>query len=92
VQDGAVVEDCHLEGGPLTHRCIRNVFLRFLFTVLFYVFTARSELRKVLFLALSVTFFAFLFVYEISRELRKCKRICTKIHTKDVFGSSLGQV
>jgi len=32
------------------------------------VITARSKLRKVLFLALSVTFLVFLFVYEISRE------------------------
>jgi len=35
------------------------------FTITLLVFTARSELREVLFLALSVTF---LFVYEISRE------------------------
>jgi len=41
-------------------------------------FTARSELRKVLFLALSVC--AFLFVYEISRGTSE--RICSKFTRK----------
>jgi len=47
--------------------------------------TTRSELHKVLFLALSVTF---LFVYEISREL--WMDLC-QIHMEDVFGPSHGQ-
>jgi len=51
-------------------------------------FTARSELRKVMFLALSVTF---LFVYEISREPLNGFAL-GKIHTEDVIGPSLGGV
>jgi len=47
---------------------------------------ARGELRKVLFLALTVTF---LFVYEISREPLNRLR---QIHREDVFGPSLGWV
>ena len=45
--------------------------------------TARSELFKVLFLALSVTF---LFVYEISQEPPNGLH---QIHRDDVFGPSL---
>jgi len=54
------------------------------------VFSARSELREILFLAPSV---CFLFVYEISRELT-AERICVKfrIQMEDVFGLSLGRV
>jgi len=44
-------------------------------------FTARSELRKVLFLALSVTF---LFVYEMSRE--PLNGFAPNSHMEDVFG------
>jgi len=49
-----------------------------------FVVTAHSELRKVLFLALSVTF---LFVYLWNRwtDLQH-------IHTEDVFGPSIGGV
>jgi len=42
------------------------------------VFTARSELHKVLFLVLSVTFFVCLFVYEISLEPLNGCRMYTK--------------
>ena len=47
--------------------------------------TAHSELRKVLFLALSETFL-FLFVYEISPEPLNDLR---RVHLKYVFGPSL---
>ena len=49
--------------------------------------TACSELHKVLFLALSVTF---LFVFEISWGNRWMD--LRQIHMEDVFGPSLGQV
>jgi len=50
-----------------------------------YVITARSELRKVLFLAPSV---CFLFVHEMSRDWTDLRQI----HTEDVFGPTLGRV
>jgi len=52
--------------------------------------TARSKLRKVLFLALSVTF---LFVYEISREVGEgtAERICAKFTQKTCLGPCLDE-
>jgi len=50
------------------------------------VFTARSELRKVLFLALSVTFYLCLkYPGNHKTDLRQ-------IYREDVFGPSLGRV
>jgi len=50
------------------------------------VFTARSELRKVLFLALSVTFYLCL------RYPENRKTDLRQIYREDVFGPSLGRV
>ena len=59
-------------------------------TKIFFIcrFTARSELRKVLFLALSVC--DFFFVYEISRE--PLNGFAPNSRGKRVFGPSLGRV
>jgi len=60
------------------------VFSAVLATQYFARFTARSELRKVLFLALSVTL-CMKYLGNHWTDLRQ-------IHTEDVFGPSLGRV
>ena len=71
---------CHCLHGEAVNetvlRCVKNVIK----------FTARSELRKVLFFALSVIF---LFVYE---NLGNRWTDLRQIHREDVFGPSLGRV
>jgi len=57
----------------------------FLDMLLPLIITACSELHKVLFLALSVTFLCM-------KYLRNCWTDLRQIHTEDVFGSSLGWV
>ena len=49
------------------------------------VITARSQLRKVLFLALSVTFLCTKYLGNLWTDLHR-------IHAEDVFGPSLGRV
>ena len=45
------------------------------FYFIFYIFTVRSKLRKVLFLAPSVTFSFILFMHQISRQRMRAKLV-----------------
>ena len=66
--------------------CRRHYVCEVSNSVLIGVVTARSELRKVLLLALSVAFCLCM------KCLWNCLTDLRQIHTEDVFGPSLGKI